>query len=131
MKCPVCGSPKMYHGCIDIPYAFRGHKTIIHNVSGNHCSHCGESVMDKSESAVFMDQVKHFRAHVIAQTVEPGYIAKVRKKLALTQREASEIFGGGVNAFSRYEKGKSQPHPSTIKLLQVLDNHPELLQEIR
>lgn len=25
----------------------------------------------------------------------------VRKKLALDQREAAEIFGGGVNAFSR------------------------------
>ncbi|MCF2965776.1 type II toxin-antitoxin system MqsA family antitoxin, partial [Yersinia pestis subsp. pestis] len=34
-------------------------------------------------------------------------------------------------AFSRYEKGKALPHPSTIKLLQVLDKHPELLNEIR
>ncbi|EPA7320535.1 type II toxin-antitoxin system antitoxin MqsA, partial [Escherichia coli O45:H30] len=51
--------------------------------------------------------------------------------LSLTQKEASEIFGGGVNAFSRYEKGNAQPHPSTIKLLRVLDKHPELLNEIR
>ncbi|MEO3102131.1 type II toxin-antitoxin system antitoxin MqsA, partial [Escherichia coli] len=36
-----------------------------------------------------------------------------------------------VNAFSRYEKGNAQPHPSTIKLLRVLDKHPELLNEIR
>jgi HTH-type transcriptional regulator/antitoxin MqsA len=55
----------------------------------------------------------------------------VRKKLELTQKEASEIFGGGVNAFSRYEKGKAQPHPSIIKLLRVLDQHPELLAEVR
>ena len=25
------------------------------------------------------------------------------------QREAAEIFGGGINAFSRYENGKSRP----------------------
>uniref|UniRef100_UPI0001C2FA74 HTH-type transcriptional regulator MQSA (ygiT/b3021) n=1 Tax=Escherichia coli (strain K12) TaxID=83333 RepID=UPI0001C2FA74 len=70
-------------------------------------------------------------ASVNAETVAPEFIVKVRKKLSLTQKEASEIFGGGVNAFSRYEKGNAQPHPSTIKLLRVLDKHPELLNEIR
>lgn len=63
--------------------------------------------------------------------IEPAYISRVRKKLDLTQREASAIFGGGANAFSRYETGKAQPHPSTVKLLKVLDRHPELLGEIR
>ncbi|MHA6384599.1 type II toxin-antitoxin system MqsA family antitoxin, partial [Escherichia coli] len=28
-------------------------------------------------------------------------------------------------------QGNAQPHPSTIKLLRVLDKHPELLNEIR
>lgn len=37
------------------------------------------------------------------------FITKVRKKLDLDQREAAEIFGGGINAFSRYENGKTKP----------------------
>jgi DNA-binding transcriptional regulator YiaG len=49
----------------------------------------------------------------------------------LDQREADEIFGGGVNAFSRYENGKTKPPLSLVKLLQVLDKHPDLLGEIR
>ena len=63
--------------------------------------------------------------------VAPGFIATVRKKLALDQREAAEIFGGGINAFSRYENGKTKPPLSLVKLLKVLDRHPDLLNEVR
>ncbi|WP_306670732.1 MULTISPECIES: type II TA system antitoxin MqsA family protein [unclassified Endozoicomonas] len=57
--------------------------------------------------------------------------ANVRKKLTLDQKEAGEMFGGGVNAFSRYENGKTKPPLSLVKLFRLLDNHPELLSEIR
>ena len=70
--------------------------------------------------------------------VDPGASAgarswwvSVRRKLALDQREAAEIFGGGVNAFSRYENGKTKPSLALVKLLKVLDRHPELLDESR
>lgn len=63
--------------------------------------------------------------------MDPRFITNVRKKLALDQREAAEIFGGGVNAFLRYENGKTRPPLAVVKLLKVLDRHPELLNEIR
>jgi HTH-type transcriptional regulator/antitoxin MqsA len=47
------------------------------------------------------------------------------------QREAAEIFGGGVNAFSRYENGRTRPPLALVKLLRVLDRHPDLLAEVR
>ena len=59
------------------------------------------------------------------------YFSPERKKLALDQREAAEIFGGGVNAFSRYENGKTKPSLALVKLLRVLDRHPDLLDEVR
>ena len=43
-----------------------------------------------------------FNKQVNASIVDPGFIARVRKKLALDQRQAAAIFGGGTNAFSRY-----------------------------
>ena len=69
--------------------------------------------------------------HFNAAIVDPGFIASVRKKLALDQREAAEIFGGGVNAFSRYENGKTKPPLALVKLLKVLNRHPDLLNEVR
>lgn len=64
-------------------------------------------------------------------SIRARFIDFVRKKLALYQREAGEIFGGGVNAFSRYENGMTKPPLALVKLLKVLDRHPDLLNEIR
>ena len=55
----------------------------------------------------------------------------MRRKLDLDQRQAAELFGGGVNAFSRYENGKAKPPLALVKLLKVLDRHPDLLNEVR
>jgi HTH-type transcriptional regulator/antitoxin MqsA len=75
--------------------------------------------------------VGHFQRQVNSTFVDPDYIASVRKKLDLDQREAAEIFGGGVNAFSRYENGKTKPPLSLVKLLKVLERHPDLLAEVK
>lgn len=78
-----------------------------------------------------MREMLAFNREVNAAIVDPAFIAKVRKKRALDQREAAEIFGGGVNAFSRYENGKTKPPLALIKLLKVLDSHPDLLDEVK
>jgi HTH-type transcriptional regulator / antitoxin MqsA len=72
-----------------------------------------------------------FNQQVNAAMVDPAFIVSVRKKLALDQREAAEIFGGGVNAFSRYENGKTKPPLALVKLLKVLNKHPDLLAEVK
>jgi HTH-type transcriptional regulator/antitoxin MqsA len=41
------------------------------------------------------------------------------------------IFGGGVNAFPRYENSKTKPPLALVKLLKVLDRHPDLLNEVK
>jgi len=55
----------------------------------------------------------------------------VRKKLSLDPREVAEVFGGGVNAFSRYKNGKTKPSLALVKLLKILDHHSDLLGEVK
>ncbi|MEO6919131.1 MAG: type II toxin-antitoxin system MqsA family antitoxin [Collimonas sp.] len=131
MKCPVCGAAELVHDTRDQPYVYKGVSTTIPAVTGKYCPACGESVLDMAESRRTMKFMAAFNKQVNAAIVDPAFIASVRKKLALDQREAAEIFGGGVNAFSRYENGKSKPSLALVKLLQVLDRHPDLLAEIR
>jgi HTH-type transcriptional regulator/antitoxin MqsA len=104
---------------------------MIPAVTGDYCPACGEAVLDATESARVSTAMQEFNKQVNASIIDPGYIARVRKKLALDQRQAAELFGGGVNAFSRYESGKTKPPLALVKLLKVLDRHPELLDEIR
>jgi HTH-type transcriptional regulator/antitoxin MqsA len=131
MKCPACGAAELIADTRDLPYAYKGEVLTIPAVSGDFCPVCAESILDAAESDRVMREMQAFNRQVNAATVDPAFIAKVRKKLALDQRQASEIFGGGVNAFSRYENGKTRPPLALIKLLKVLDSHPELIEEIR
>lgn len=131
MKCPVCGAAELIHDTRDLPYTYKGESTVIAAVTGDFCPVCAESILDAAESNRVMHEMRAFSRQVNAAIVDPGFITKVRKKLDLDQREAAEIFGGGVNAFSRYENGKTRPPLALVKLLKLLDRHPELLNEVR
>jgi HTH-type transcriptional regulator/antitoxin MqsA len=131
MKCPACGAAELVHDTRDMPYTYKGESTIIPDVTGDFCPACGEAVMDMAAGIRHSATMLAFNKQVNASIVDPGFIATVRKKLALDQREAAEIFGGGVNAFSRYETGKTKPPLALVKLFKVLDRHPDLLAEIR
>jgi HTH-type transcriptional regulator/antitoxin MqsA len=112
-------------------YTYKGESTVLRQVTGEFCPACDESVLDAAESRRTMNLMLAFNKEVNGSIVDPAFIAGVRKKLDLDQREAGEIFGGGVNAFSRYENGKTRPPLALVKLLKLLDRHPELLNEVR
>lgn len=131
MKCPVCGMAELIHDTRDLPYTYKGETTLISAVSGDFCPACAESILDMVESDRVMREMRTFSKQINAAIVDPEYIAKVRKKLDLDQRQAAEIFGGGVNAFSRYENGKTKPPLALVKLLKVLERHPDLLNEVK
>lgn len=131
MKCPSCGAANLVHDTRDLPYIYKGETSILPRVSGDFCPACDESILDAAESRRTMKLMLEFNKQVNASIVDPEFIANVRKKLDLDQKEAAEIFGGGVNAFSRYENGKTKPPLALVKLLKVLDRHPDLLAEVR
>lgn len=131
MKCPSCAMADLVSDIRDLPYTYKGESTIIPGVKGDFCPACGESVLDAKESARVSLAMLEFNKQVNAAIVDPQFITKVRKKLDLDQQEAATLFGGGVNAFSRYETGKTKPPLALVKLFQLLDLHPDLLSEIR
>ena len=131
MKCLICAKAELVQDTRDIPYTYKGESTVIPEVAGDFCPACGEAVLDAAESARTSALMLEFNKQVNAAIVDPEFISRVRRQLALDQREAAEIFGGGVNAFSRYENGKTKPPLALVKLLKVLEQHPDLLAEIR
>ena len=100
-------------------------------VTGDFCPACSEAILDREQGDRYSELTGMFQRQVNAAYVDPAYIARVRKKLHLNQREAAEIFGGGINAFSRYENGKTRPPLALVKLFKLLDRHPDLLGEVR
>jgi len=127
-ECLNCGQGILRHTVKDVPYEYKGHATVVPKVSGWHCPRCHEVEFNSGEGKRFADAIKRIAAEIDAH--ESAELARIRKKLKLTQLEAARITGGGQNAFSRYERGKARPLPAVTNLFRLLDRHPELLNEL-
>ena len=127
-ECLNCGQGSLRHAVKDVPYEYKGHATVVSKVAGWHCPHCHEVEFDSGEGKRFGATIKRIAAEIDAH--EAAELARIRKKLKLTQLEAARITGGGPNAFSRYERGKARPLPAVTNLFRLLDRHPELLNEL-
>lgn len=103
---------------------------VVSEIAGWHCPQCGEIEFIDHDSSERMDEALR-EAWEEARKGEAVGIRAIRKKLGLKQAEAGQLLGGGVSAFSDYERGKRQPHKAVMLLLQILNRHPELLKEVR
>lgn len=129
MKCPVCGTGSMICESRDLDYTYGGKQTTIRQ-SGDFCDSCGEGIFSDDESERYLEEVNRFRAQVDTEPLTPAEVRRIRKKLGLTQRQAGDLFGGGIRAFSQYERGETRQGKALDTLLRLLDNHPELLAEV-
>lgn len=125
--CVACGHEDMVFETRDLPFAHNGREAVVPGVPGWFCPQCGEAYLE--DNGRYAEAVAAFAREVDA--IAAAELRAIRKKLGLRQADAGKLFGGGVSAFSDYERGKTQPHKSTVLLLKLLDKHPELLEEIR
>ena len=130
MKCPCCGAAELIHDTRDVLFTYKSEAHTIPAVTGDFCPACGEVVLNREHGDRYSTLVGVVQRQVNSAYVDPDYIARVRRKLDLDQRQAAELFGGGVNAFSRYENGKTKPPLALVKLFKLLDRHPDLLGEL-
>ena len=128
-ECLNCGQGILRHAVKDVPYEYKGRATVVPKIAGWHCPHCQEVEFNSGEGKRFAEAIKRIVAEI--DTQEAAELARIRKKLKLTQLEAARITGGGPNAFSRYERGKARPLPAVTNLFRLLDRHPELLNELK
>ena len=126
--CLNCEQGDMVRGKKDSVIEYRGHRATVRAVNGWHCPECGEIEFAGNEGTRYAEALEKLRLKVDAE--ESAELARIRKKLKLSQRRAAAIAGGGVNAFSRYENGKARPVAAVINLFRLLDKHPELIDEI-
>jgi len=128
MKCPACGHPKMVAKTMDEILTYGGQSLTLHAMQGEFCTACGEGVWGVESYRRYTETqaalVRAVKGDVSAD------IRRIRKNLKLTQTELAEVFGMGKVAFSRYERGETRPPAPLVKLLKLVERHPELLAEI-
>ncbi len=129
MKCPACGYPQMVEKTLDETLSYGGRSLTLNAMRGDFCPNCGEGFWDEESYGRYIEaQADLLRAAKGDMSVD---IRRIRKNLKLTQAEAGRAFGIGKVAFSRYERGKTRPPAPLVKLLKLVQRHPDLLSEIR
>jgi len=126
--CPLCGEVAQEHRVKPMEYTYKNVSFII-NQPAAWCDACGEGIIDNKDSNTVAHLIQEEKARIDG-LLTPSEIKHVRQQLKLTQKQAAAIFGGGINAFNRYEQGKLPiPRPLSL-LLTILHNHPNQLNEI-
>ncbi len=126
--CPVCGKGKLVRKNQPQRFRYKG-KSFRYEQPGWWCGVCREGILETEDMEATEQVLYDFRATVDGYLTR-AEVRRIRKKLGLTQAQAGTLFGGGHNAFSRYESGAARPPKSTDTLLRLLDTHPHLLHEI-
>lgn len=127
-KCPFCNDGQLERKTISETFSYKG-EVIELDQPGEFCSSCDEGIVNGEDLKVTEKALHDWRAK-IDRFLTSGEVRSIRKKLNLTQHEAATIFGGGPNAFSRYENGEALQMRSTDNLLRLLNRHPELIHEL-
>lgn len=126
--CPFCGGGVLHREERDTEYEYNGHRLLIQQ-PGTYCNSCDEAILEPEDLKFNRQDLQAFRSRIDG-LLEPKQIRRIRKLLGLNQKDAGEIFGGGHNAFSRYERGELAPPKTLSMLLNVLDKNKELRHDV-
>jgi HTH-type transcriptional regulator/antitoxin MqsA len=130
MMCPICEIGEL-KSISDGVFTFR-HGKKSYNVPGQHhaeCSECGTSAYLPNQRKINSELIAEFQAGLV-DYVSPSDVLAVRERYSLTQKQASQIFKGGINGFSKWERGVAFPSGATAMLIKVALASPDAMKEL-
>jgi HTH-type transcriptional regulator/antitoxin MqsA len=69
MNCPSCGTEGMQMDTRDVPYMYKGRKTVIPAVTAEFCRHCDEYITSMQDAKTAMAKMVAFRKQVDAEAL--------------------------------------------------------------
>lgn len=128
-ECPICGAPNLAAEKYTAQLKHGGAELIVEDMERSHCASCGAQ-------PVMTDQIKRNqikiadgkRAH--DRLLSSRDICTIRSVLGLSQADAALVFGGGGNAFSKYERGEVIQSAPMDKLLRLAWDCPMLVHQL-
>ncbi len=126
MNCPFCESASVrelsdLHESVKLGRRTTSVAGLLRSV----CDKCGEFFVTAAQHDANINKIRKATAALVPIT--PREVREIRSRLGLSQSEAQRLFGGGANAFSKYENGKVVPSESLAKLLKVASKVPAVL----
>jgi len=127
--CPVCEEGVLTESTFEDNFRHNGQEVHVDGLECYQCDTCGAD-------PVFEDQIRRNHLRVAdAKRKMDGLLAgkdirNIRRQLGLTQQDAAALFGGGANAFSKYERGDVLQSAAMDKLLRLVFKYPHLISDL-
>lgn len=123
--CPACEEGILSLAVGDRTIIYNGKEVLVPQLEFAVCPICEEQVVlseqERGNERKFVDARK--KADGLLTSVE---LVEFRERWGLTQAIASQIFGGGVNAFSRYERCEVVQSQSADLLMRLIDRNEDV-----
>ena len=127
-NCKICKSEKILHLEEVETITFKGNPLNV-SMGYSICQNCEREFVSKQQilnnDARIRDAKKHSEGLMTSTE-----IFDARTTLGLTQEQASLVFGGGKNAFSKYERAEVSQSASMDRLIKVCLKHPNVYKEL-
>lgn len=96
-------------------YKSTDYEVLIHFLV---CNSCHDEFLNKEQILRNEINIREAKKKIDGLLSAEG-LREIRKQLKLTQEQASEVFGGGRNAFSKYERSEVSQSVSMDKLIRL------------
>jgi HTH-type transcriptional regulator/antitoxin MqsA len=127
-SCPLCNqSAEEKEWQKEIEH--NGHKLLVTGLRHFVCQSCGTTFANNEQSRINRRAVAYARNETDG-LLTGSEIRALRERWDLTQRDAARIFGGGLNAFSKYENGEVVQSDPMDKLLRLAMRHDFVVTEL-
>lgn len=127
--CPDCEAGQLHSETYSDEIEHRGHTLRLDDLVCLVCDHCGSEIF-RPEQIRQNDRIMAEAKRRADGLLLADEIRNIRKSFDLTQHQAAEIFGGGANAFSKYERGEVIQSVAMDRLLRLVARYPVLLVEL-
>ena len=121
--CPACETGKLTPFVDKQEYLYKGSKYTLDGLDFSRCSACNAEVVTPAQAKSNELRIRE-EQRKLDGLLSGAEIQKIRARFNLTQSDASVIFGGGKNAFSKYERGEVIQSLAMDHLLRLVDLMP-------
>lgn len=128
--CPICEAGQLSPAQHDLNIQHAGQTLVVRKLEHAVCDACGAD-------PVLTTQIRRNQCRIADakrstdKMLTSDEIRSLREQLGLTQQDAAELFGGGTNAFSKYERGDVIQSVAMDRLLRLAAAQPALLDQLR
>lgn len=121
--CPACDAGKLRELFGSEEFSYNGQSFVLETIAFSACDACGAELVTP-EQARSNDRLVREEHRRIDGLLSGAEIKSVRLRFQLTQHDASFVFGGGLNAFSKYERGEVIQSVAMDRLVRLVDMIP-------